>query len=162
MSDKALTMLSEGLKGNTELTDLFFTHNDLISEGGEGGMVFIRALANKKELKSLALNSCNLNGALLEELEKSISPHTNLRELYLFANKIDPDGAKHIASILKNKTRLSCLGLSNNKLLSQGCIEIAGAITGKRELTKLSIENNLITNAGLKSLSLAMNQCNMI
>jgi hypothetical protein len=62
MSDKALIMLSEGLKGNTVLTDLFFTHNDLVSEGGDGGMIFIQSLANKKDLKSLALNSCNLNG----------------------------------------------------------------------------------------------------
>ena len=62
MSDKAITMLSEGLKGNIVLTDLFFTHNDLASEGGDGGVLFIQALANKKELKSLALNSCNLNG----------------------------------------------------------------------------------------------------
>lgn len=41
MSDKALIMLSEGLKGNSELTDLFFTHNDLVSEGGDGGTIFI-------------------------------------------------------------------------------------------------------------------------
>jgi hypothetical protein len=47
MSDKSLIMLSEGLKNNTRLTDLFFTHNDLISEGGEGGIHFIKSLANK-------------------------------------------------------------------------------------------------------------------
>lgn len=162
MSDKALAMLSEGLKSNTVLTDLFFTHNDLASEGGDGGSIFIQALANKKDLKSLALNSCNLNGILLEELEKSISAHTNLKELYLFANKIDQDGAKHISAILKNKTKLSCLGLSNNKLLSAGATEIASAITGKRELTKLSIENNLITNQGLMSISKALKECTMI
>ena len=82
-------MLSEGLKNNTKLTDLFFTHNDLVSEGGEGGLIFIRSLSNKKELKSLAINSCNLNGNLLLELQKSIESHKSLRELYLFANKID-------------------------------------------------------------------------
>ena len=103
-----------------------------------------------------------MNGKLLEELEKSISPHVNLRELYLFANKIDPDGAKHISAILKNKSRLSCLGLSNNKLLSQGAQEIASSINGKRELTKLSIENNLITNQGLMYLSKAMSECHLI
>ena len=103
-----------------------------------------------------------MNGKLLEELEKSISPHVNLRELYLFANKIDPDGAKHISAILKNKSRLSCLGLSNNKLLSQGAHEIASSINGKRELTKLSIENNLITNQGLMYLSKAMSECHLI
>jgi Ran GTPase-activating protein (RanGAP) involved in mRNA processing and transport len=162
MSDNALTMLSEGLKSNTVLTDLFFTHNDLVSEGGDGGMAFIQSLSNKKDLKSLAINSCNLNGKLLEELEKSISPHSNLRELYLFANKIDPDGAKHISAILKNKTKLTCLGLSNNKLLSPGASEIATAIAGKREITKLSIENNLISNAGLMALSKALKECSMI
>lgn len=62
MSDTSLNMLAEGLKNNTKLTDLFFTHNDLVSEGGNGGIMFIKALSNKKELKSLAINSCNLNG----------------------------------------------------------------------------------------------------
>lgn len=76
MSDRSLTMLSEGLKSNTKLTDLFFTHNDLVSEGGEGGILFIKALSNKKELKSLAINSCNLNGNLLKELQYSIEKHT--------------------------------------------------------------------------------------
>lgn len=75
MSDTSLNMLAEGLKNNTKLTDLFFTHNDLVSEGGNGGIMFIKALSNKKELKSLAINSCNLNGQLLEELQKSIEPH---------------------------------------------------------------------------------------
>jgi Ran GTPase-activating protein (RanGAP) involved in mRNA processing and transport len=142
MSDKSLIMLSEGLKNNTKLTDLFFTHNDLVSEGGDGGLHFIKSLANKRELKSLAINSCNLNGNLLEELQKSIESHQNLRELYLFANKIDQEGARCISKIIKNKDRLTCLGLSNNKLMKNGAVEIAYALQGKRELVKLSIENN--------------------
>jgi hypothetical protein len=71
MSEAALKMLSEGLQTNTKLTDLFFTHNDLKSTG-EAGVLFIKSLANKKELKSLALNSCNLNGNLLEELKDAL------------------------------------------------------------------------------------------
>ena len=128
MSDRSLTMLSEGLKSNTKLTDLFFTHNDLVSEGGEGGILFIKALANKKELKSLAINSCNLNGNLLKELQYSIEKHTQLRELYLFANKIDQEGATCISAMIKNKDKLTCLGLSNNKLMKNGACEIATAL----------------------------------
>ena len=67
MSEKAFGLLAAGLQNNTCLTDLFFTHNDL-QEAGDGGIEFIKALSNKKDLKSLALNSCNLNGALLAEL----------------------------------------------------------------------------------------------
>jgi len=67
MSPNAFALLSEGLAMNTKLTDLFFTHNDL-QEAGEGGVAFIQCLVNKKELKSLALNSCRLNNDLLNEL----------------------------------------------------------------------------------------------
>ena len=81
------------------LTDFFFTHNDL-SETPEESMVFIKCLENKTSLTTLALNSCNLNGELLEELKNSIENHCALRELYLFANKIDQSGAPHIAAII--------------------------------------------------------------
>lgn len=67
MSENAFLMLSEGLAMNSRLTDLFFTHNDLLA-AGEGGVKFIQSLANKKDLKSLALNSCKLNNELLSEL----------------------------------------------------------------------------------------------
>lgn len=40
MSPNAFAMLSEGLAMNTRLTDLFFTHNDLLA-AGEGGVKFI-------------------------------------------------------------------------------------------------------------------------
>ena len=92
MSPNAFTMLSEGLAMNTRLTDLFFTHNDLLN-AGDGGIKFIQSLANKKELKSLALNSCKLNNDLLSELQEAIKDHTQLKELYLFANKIESSGA---------------------------------------------------------------------
>jgi hypothetical protein len=44
-----------------------------------------------------------LNGDLLAELRRSIENHCQLRELYLFANKIDQSGAPHIAAMIKNK-----------------------------------------------------------
>ena len=84
-------------------------------------------------MKSLALNSCNLNGELLAELKTSISGHTALRELYLFANKIETEGSVYISAIIKNKDQLTCLGLSNNKLGAGGAEEIATkGLKGKR------------------------------
>lgn len=59
MTPEAMTMFAEGLEANTRLTDLFFTHND-VQAAGDAGIAFIKALANKKDLRSLALNSCNL------------------------------------------------------------------------------------------------------
>ena len=62
---------------------------------------------------------------LLAELKNSIQDNTKLKELYLFAIKIDKEGAAHISAIIRNKQFLTCLGLSNNKLYKSGAIEIA-------------------------------------
>ena len=124
-------MFANGLMANTRLTDLFFTHNDL-QASGEAGLSFIRALSNKRELRSLALNSCNLNGPYLVELQQAIQSHNELRELYLFANKIGEDGAGSISAIIKSKSKMTCLGLSNNKLGGSGAVEIAtSGLNGK-------------------------------
>jgi Ran GTPase-activating protein (RanGAP) involved in mRNA processing and transport len=159
MSEQAFSLLAEGLASNSRLTDLFFTHNDL-QLGGEGGIKVIQSLSNKRDLKSLALNSCNLNGQLLEELMSALEQNTVLKELYLFANKIEPDGAHCISAIIKNKPKLSCIGLSNNRLGADGAIEIAqNGLEGKQELVKISIENNVIGNIGLRAISLALKDC---
>ena len=97
-----MQILADGLCENSKLTDFFFTHNDL-QAGGEGGLASIKSLGNKKDLKSLALNSCNVNQEYLDELEKALLANTELRELYLYANKITPEGARSIANIIKNK-----------------------------------------------------------
>ena len=108
----------------------------------------------------MAINSCNLNGELLEELKKALEQNTVLKELYLFANKIEPDGAHCISAIIQNKTKLSCIGLSNNRLGADGAIEIAqNGLDGKREVVKISIENNVIGNLGLRAISMALRDC---
>jgi len=102
MSKFGLNLLANGLLTNTRLTDFFFTHNNL-SEHQDTGIQFLKTFENKKDLKSLAFNSCSLNNDLLEELKNSIIDHTKLKELYLFANKIDHEGAVHISAIIRNK-----------------------------------------------------------
>ena len=74
MSDHALSLLAEGLSANTKLTDFFFTHNNLRvdPENCEASLALIRSFSNKLDLKSLAINSCNLGGELLEALRDSI------------------------------------------------------------------------------------------
>jgi len=162
MSVAAMQTLADGLAGNKVLTDFFFTHNDL-QAGGEGGLSVLKSLANKKDLRSLALNSCNINGEYLQELENSIAGNTELKELYLFANRIGPDGSKQISAMIKNKAKLTSLGLSNNKLNDTGCIELAqNGLVGKRFLVKLSFENNGMGNTALEALSASLMDCQSI
>jgi hypothetical protein len=72
------------------LTELFITHNDLSLPSG---IKIIETIANKKALKSLALNSCKLNGTLLQTLLESLQLNENLKELYLYSNNIGPSEA---------------------------------------------------------------------
>ena len=67
MSKYALGLLASGLATNTRLTDFFFTHNNL-EEFEDTGKQFLKSFENKKELRSLALNSCHMNNDLLLEL----------------------------------------------------------------------------------------------
>lgn len=162
LSEYAFSQLAEGLSANTKLTDFFFTHNDL-QEFKEAGLELINSFSNKKDLKQLALNSCNLNGELLVALKDAVQEHTKLRELYLFANKIEKDGADSISAIIRNKGSLTSLGLSNNKMMPAGAIEIAKhGLAGKTQMVKLSIENNQIGNTGLAEISKALRDCTLI
>ena len=94
------------------------------------------------------------------ELQQSIQSHNELRELYLFANKIGEEGAANISAMIKTKSKLTCLGLANNKLGSSGAVEIAmQGLTGKNQMVKLSIENNGIGNPGVQAISQALKNC---
>ena len=162
MSAKAIELLAGGLRDNTRLTDFFFTHNNL-AEHLEASKTLLATFANKKDLRSLAFNSCNLDNVLLLSMQKAIEDHTKLKELYLFANKIDKEGAQYISKIIQNKNFLTCLGLSNNRLDAAGAVEIAKyGLKDKTSIVKLSIENNGIGNEGLKEISIALAKCTKI
>lgn len=57
LSDGSVAILADGMKDNNTLTELFMTHNDL---SGMSGEAFIKSLAGKSALKSLALNNCRI------------------------------------------------------------------------------------------------------
>ena len=46
----------------------------------------------------------------------------NLKELYLYSNKLGPQDAIHISKILENKRKLTTLGLSNNQIGAEGAV----------------------------------------
>ena len=87
-------MLADGIVNNQTLTELYLTHNDLSLPNG---IKIIKSLEGKKNLKSLALNSCRINKDLLEHLSLSLQSNDALKELYLYSNDIGPNEA-HLVS----------------------------------------------------------------
>ena len=96
----------------------------------------------------------------MQELENSIASNTELKGLYLCANRIGPDGSRQISAMIKNKAKLTSLGLSNNKLNDTGCIDLAqNGLAGKRMLVKLSFENNGMGNTALEAVAASLLDC---
>lgn len=73
------------------------THNDL---SGPNGMVLIQSLGGKPSLKSLALNNCKISNKLVEALAVVTASADQLKELYLYSNKLTGGDAIHISKIL--------------------------------------------------------------
>ena len=111
--------MASGIKDNTTLTELFMTHNDL---SGSNGEIFVMSLGGKLNIKSLALNNCKINNKLIEKLAEVMQGVDNLKELYLYSNKLGPQDAIHISKILENKRKLTALGLSNNQIGIEGAV----------------------------------------
>lgn len=87
------------------------THNDL---SGLSGEVFIKSLAGKPGLKSLALNNCKIGLVQIRALAEVLKDNDLMKEIYLYSNKLGPGEAQEIAKILSNKRKLTAIGLSNN------------------------------------------------
>ena len=75
------------MKENTTLTELYITHNDL---SGMSGETFIKSLAGKPQLKSLALNNCKIGLKEIKALSEVLVNNDQLKELYLYSNKLGP------------------------------------------------------------------------
>jgi len=58
LSEKGVGLFAEAINENQAITDFYITHNNL---DGPNGLKLLKSLSNKKQLKSLALNSCKMN-----------------------------------------------------------------------------------------------------
>ena len=83
-------MLAEGLKVNTGIEEIQFTHNDLSLPNG---IAVIGSLKNMPMLTKLSLNSCNLIVPCLEQLKESLVGNELLQEISLYSNEITAEGA---------------------------------------------------------------------
>lgn len=61
------------------------------------------SLANKKRLKTLGLNNCNLSADGLIAISESLKENIALRELYMYSNHMNVEGAGKLAEMLLNK-----------------------------------------------------------
>jgi PAS domain S-box-containing protein len=129
-----IQILIENLKGNSYLTTLSLTGNQI----GDEGAVFLA-----KYLVFLNLNLCGTG--LGEAAAVSLAKHPNIISLDISHNKINDDV---VAEFVKN-TRIETLNLAGNKITCLGAI----ALARNKTLRSLNLMGNFVADSGASCLA---------
>ena len=98
-----------------KLRNLALNYNEISNMGGATALVNLTTLEeiSLKDNK-ICSNGCTAIGNLLRKGDCS------LKELNLYTNNIDDEGAEILANSLKHNTTLSCMNLQNNRIDRRG------------------------------------------
>jgi hypothetical protein len=128
LTTRALTMLSECLKGST-ITRMYIDSNPLTrSAGDEGGLVYSLMLAPSSPLQLLSLRSSRVTDDVCSELMRTLSANKNLLALDLWDNELTDKCAPDIARMLGVNGHLLSLNLSRNRLGDGTGVALASAL----------------------------------
>ncbi|WP_341755723.1 hypothetical protein [Candidatus Tisiphia endosymbiont of Ptychoptera albimana] len=76
-----------------------------------------------------------------------------ISELNLSSNDLGDNGAKEVAGIIQNSTKLKILKLSNNKIGSEGMGALSSAFDHNETVTDLDLSNNYLGDEGAKEVA---------
>lgn len=102
-----------------------------------------------------------VNGITVEDiraLSDMLMNNTTLKDLNLFANRIDAEKTKIIAETLAKNPTLEKLGLASNEVGVEGATALADALTKNTRLLELNLSDCRLSNDGLKAIFSALKQ----
>ena len=163
MTDDHVAVVSRLLDGNTALTSLDLSGNEL---GPKAGRALAMALAGNEALTSLDLkcNALGVEGAT--EIAKSLHTNSVLASLDVSgmhnsntAHNVGEAGAVAIAEALRTNKALTSLILNYNGIATDGGRRIARAIEESRSLTNLCLFDNALKAEGGIAFVESINKC---
>ncbi|KAL9187619.1 hypothetical protein ACHAXT_005997 [Thalassiosira profunda] len=130
ITNKQLLQISDALKGNAHITEVWLTHNLISDEtdGPHGGAGSVGYLAS------------------ILEGNRSVA------ELYLGGNRIGAKGAASIAALLRTNRVLTDVGLEENNIGDGGAKMLADALAENATLQTLKLQGNDASEGTLKSI----------
>lgn len=117
--------------------------------------VLVKVLQKSKVLEQLSLYGNQITLADGKFTNALANNHT-LRKLYLYNNKIGPEGAKKLEAVLKINETLQVLYLSLNQIGNEGSKSIADALMSNSSLQALDFSHNNIGDEGAESLAASL------
>jgi len=152
--EKSALQFARLISLNKTLTYLDLSSNRM----GDSAMIpFFKALRNS-HIQILYLNDISLNGddESTQQLAEAIKDNKNLKQLSLFANSLDINGANLMASALKYNFTIQSLDLYGNHIQDSGAEEMAKMLKVNRGLTHLSLQSNAIKQLGIFHIAEAL------
>ena len=135
------------LMHNTELEDLNFSNNELLSDD------IIRicfAMENILKLKRIDVSCNRITSEAADDIANVLSQNANLQELYLSNNYLQSHGIVTMFNKMSTVSKLTHLDISSNKINDEAANEIANFLLHNTKLKVLDLSNNLIQAAGAK------------
>jgi hypothetical protein len=121
--------LAAALSGNSTLTKLILSGNDL---GDDGAKVFAEALAVNTGLRVMDLGANEISTPGATELGKAIAANKALKTLDLSYNKVGGGGAAALADGLRTNMTLTTLYLHGNHVGTFGSNALADALDANK------------------------------
>ncbi|XP_078381248.1 NACHT, LRR and PYD domains-containing protein 3-like [Oculina patagonica] len=148
-------VLAKALKGNSSLTVLNLSGNNIGDHGATG---LAGALRKNASLRELNLFGNNIGDVGATGLAGALDENSSLTWLDLSANKIGDDGTTGLARALQENTSLTVLVLSHNKIGDDGAYSLADALKKNTSLTWLNLSRNNIGDDGVTRVARALNE----
>ncbi len=148
-------VLVEALKGNSSLTELNLSGNNIGDHGATG---LAGALKKNTSLRELNLFGNNIGDVGAAGLAGALDENSSLTWLDLSANKIGDDGTTALARALQKTTSLTVLVLSHNKIGDDGAYSLADALKKNTSLKWLNLSRNNIGDDGVTRVARALNE----
>jgi hypothetical protein len=150
MGDADAAALAESLRGNTTLTVLFLTDNQI---GDAGATALAECLRGNTTLTLVCLRSNQIGDAGATALAEGLRGNTTLTKLFVVGNHIGDAGATALAGGLRGNTALTALDLCENQIGDAGATALAESLRGNTTLTDLWMGANQIGVAGVYALA---------
>lgn len=136
LGSDGLTVLSQGLKGKTNLLEIYLSQCEL---GNEGLYAFGEALLHNKSLYRLDMSNNSISSAGLAAFSRSFINNSTLKLLYFNHNLIGDQGLKSFTDCFKHYSGLEKLYLSNNRITHEGLKFFAKGFKGVNTIQKLHL-----------------------
>ncbi|CAF1091963.1 unnamed protein product [Adineta ricciae] len=151
--DEGIQHLCQALRKNTTILTIDLRSNQIVPSSSQH---LSDMLETNTTLTTLILADNELESKGIELLACGLRKNTvisALRVLNLRFNRIDVDGAEHLADVLIYNTSLTTLSLWNNQIKDTGARCLADALKQNKTLIALDLGRNFIAVTGARYLA---------